>query len=206
MRVASYAELPEKYSCRYCNTEKPVAEMVVIRCKGKIYVRPLCRKCRPMRGNVERRKENQAAYLRQWRKANPELTREYGRKVPREVSRENGYSQWDKNRAAYLIKIRLRRGGFKVTLEEARQLLKRFGPCYPLVAGLSTAGKRELLRIQKRLGRSGNSLPGIQVRMMIYEDDEAGMGSEHSKLVIRPCLQGSGYPTRGQHMRRKEAA
>lgn len=183
MRFGSFAELPATHTCLACGKEKPIAAMIVVheRRSGDYLLRSRCKDCHNARERGHRR-EWKTGYLRRWRKYNSELTESYWRKQLHDRISYNlrAYRFFQNNHLAILIQGRLRRrAAMHVTLDQARDLLKRYGPCYPTRFGLTSKGFRECERIRSRLRRLGDKPSLIDIRMMVYADG----------LFIKPRLQ-----------------
>lgn len=173
------AGLPQSYGCRACRKEKPVAEMMVVfvRRAGHFRLRPRCKDCHNARERGHRR-EWKRNYLRRWRAYNSELNTTYWRQRigPRgsaERARHNAakYAHFQRNHHAILIQSRLRRRlGQRVSLDEARALLRQFGPAYPTPQGLTPKGKKEYERIRGALRRIGQKPNPVEIRVMLYAD------------------------------------
>jgi hypothetical protein len=193
MIVDHLSELPAEYECVICGASKPVGDMLVVRLRTrkKFLLRPRCKKCNNERERGHRR-EWKRKYLRRWRRDNAALNESYWRGRDRLVQNAISYSHFRRNHDAILIQGRLRRQlGAKVTLAEARELLRKHGCCYPTRYGLTPKGLRECERIRSRLRsarRSGQKVKmpkPVEIRMMVY--DEGG------HLRIKPRLQDRPY-------------
>lgn len=174
MRTRLRSELPEKYGCRICGEEKPVDEMLLVKTGGYFLLRPRCKDCHNARERGHRR-EYKTKYLRLWRKRNPELNESYWRQRNAEHRAEltaRAYARFQKNHDAVLIQGRLTRHGFPCTLREARELLHKYGPCYPTRYGLTPKGLRECERIRaaQRRHPSRQKMSSLEIRIMLYED------------------------------------
>src|ERR1700691_3681774 len=148
--VDHLSELPSQFGCLACGETKLIAEMVVVRLKTqkKILLRPRCKKCTNERERGHRR-EWKRKYLRRWRRDNAELNESYWRGRDRGMQNAYAYNHFLQNHDAILIQGRLRRQlGMKVSLSEARQLLRKHGCCYPTRFGLTPKGLRECERIR----------------------------------------------------------
>lgn len=207
MIAATLAGLPEKYGCRLCGDEKPIAEMILIRRRRTqdFLLRPRCKECHNKRERGNRR-EYKTKYLRRWRANNPELNESYWKQAHsdnREAYNSRAYKHFRKNHAAILIQGRLRRKGVRVSLREAKKLLRVFGRCYPTRYGLTTAGLRECERIRSSMRRNGEHLSGLEIRMMVYEDGADNDSDDN--FVIPPADQPRPYQTRARQLRRYQA-
>lgn len=175
MIVKTLAELPDKYTCKMCGAEKLIAEMVLVRLRKReeFLLRPRCKACHNAREKGHRR-EYKRNYLRRWRKWNHELNESYWRSRNQEKRLEinaNHYLRFQRDHAAILIQGRLRRRlQMHVSIEEARELAKKFGPCYPTRFGLTPEGRRECERIRSRMRAAGRRISPVEIRMMVYED------------------------------------
>lgn len=176
-RYKSISDLPPEASCRQCRATKPIGEMMVAYLKKeKLFrVRPRCKQCHNEREKGHRR-DYKRRYLQNWRKKNSEVNKSY--RANREYYRNRARKFYQNNRAALLIQIRLRYRGRYHTLEECRSLLKKFGPFYPLLKGLSKKGRREAERIRSRMRNKkaksfgAKILKNWEIRLMVYEDAE----------------------------------
>jgi hypothetical protein len=172
------AELPAEYGCRLCGETKPLKQMVLVyRRRTRDYLlRPRCKLCHNQRERGHRRKWKRE-YLRKWRVENPEINRSYWHGPDWEQTRSArnaaSYQHFLRNHHAILIKGRLQRqAGIKITLAEARELLTKYGCCYPTRYGLTAWALRECERIrsgQRRLPKHKRN-SGVEIRMMMYED------------------------------------
>lgn len=175
VKVQSMSELPEKGHCLKCDSDKPIAEMIVVRLRGSrlIYLRPRCKACHNERERGHRR-EWKRNYLRRWRRWNAELNESYWRQRNAEKRTElsaAAYQRFRKDHAALLVQGRLRRRlGMRVPLEEAKQLVETYGVCYPTRYGLTELGLRECERIRSSMRRIGKHLDPVEIRMMVYAD------------------------------------
>lgn len=173
MIIRAFSELPEVYRCKVCGEEKPVEEMVVVKTGGKIILRPRCKKCHNTRERGHRR-EWKRNYLRGWRSRNSSLNESYWR--ARSVEQRAHIAavaarRFNRNHDAILVQGRMRRQtGQSVTIQEARELVRRFGRCYPTRYGLTEGGLRECERIRSRLRQEGLKMRPVEIRMMVYED------------------------------------
>ena len=195
MDYASIAELPETATCLKCGETKPIVKMIVIRMRGTgaIRVQSRCKDCnnRHERGH---RREWKTAYLRKWRAVNKDLNESYWRGRSLEHQAEIARRHFRKNHAALLIQGRLRRRlGMSLPLEEARKLLRRFGPCYPTRFGLTAKGLKEAERIRGRLRANRQHVPAVEIRMMVYEDQKS--------FFVKPRLQVMPYQSAARQLR-----
>jgi hypothetical protein len=175
MQVKRREELPEKYRCKKCGSEKPISEMLLVRHRrsGEFYLRPRCKEChnKTERGH---RREYKRKYLKLWRKRNPEINEGYWRQRNADNRKEltaQSYARFKRNHAAILIQGRLRRRmGMLVDLAEAKRLARKYGPCYPTRYGLTAKGIKECERIRSRMRRDRETPDPVEIRMMVYED------------------------------------
>jgi hypothetical protein len=58
----------------------------------------------------------------------------------------------------------------RVSINEAKNLCRKYGPCYPSRFGLTPKGLLECERIRSRSRRGKKPLKSIEIRMMVYED------------------------------------
>ncbi len=195
MIVNRMSELPSVYLCRLCGVEKPIAQMVVVRLRSKVLLRPRCKDCHNVRERGHRR-EWKTKYLQRWRRANAELNESYWRQANAANRREvnaRAYFRFLYNHNAILIQGRLRRQlGQHITLDEARQLAKKFGPCYPSRFGLTALGLRECERIRSAMRRLGKHLCPVEIRVMVYADGH----------FIKPSRQQIPYKSASEKLRR----
>lgn len=195
MRAKTLAELPQKYGCRLCGKEKPIAEMMLARTGNVFRLRPRCKACN---NSAERghRREYKTKYLRRWRKWHPELTESYWRPRSKEQhlhANALSYAHFQRNHAAILIQGRLRRRlGMKVSIAECREFVKKFGCCYPTQFGLTPDGIKECERIRSRMRAAGRKVSLIEIRMMVYEDG----------YYIKPSRQRMPYQCASERLRR----
>ncbi|MCU1284455.1 MAG: hypothetical protein JWO13_805 [Acidobacteriales bacterium] len=206
MRFKTRADLPATATCnsKACvGKEKPISEMVVVRHRktGEFSLRRRCKECH---NDSERghRREYKTKYLQRWRRHNAELNRSYWKQSQqenREKINANARRRVRKHHHAILIQGRLRRRlGMSVTLAEARQMLRTFGPCYPTRFGLTPSGLRECERIRAALRRSGSKMiSAIEIRMMVYADQE--------NFFIKPSAQKIPYQAAAESLRRWQA-
>ncbi|SRR6266568_612717 len=200
MFAKTIAELPEKYLCRACDTEKPLAEMMLVRIRKqkRFLLRPRCKACHNQRERGHRR-EYKTRYLRRWRKWHPELTASYWRQRAREKRLETNaraYNRFKRNHSALLIQGRLRRRlGMKVSITQARELAKKFGCCYPTRFGLTPHGLQECERIRSRMCRAGEVYSCVDIRMMVYDDG----------YFIKPSRQRMPWTRAAEQLRRWHA-
>jgi hypothetical protein len=195
-------DLPAERICNRCDTSKPRVEMVVQHRTdngGFFYMRPICKSCHNARERGHRR-EYKKQYLDNWRKRNAGLDKSYRQTDHyRQKAAERSYRYFKANHAAILIKKRLAYREIPVTLAEAKELLERFGPCYPTRQGLTKAGLRECERIRSRL-RVRNvdrrrRQTATEIRMMIYEED--------ARFVIPPDEQEMPFKSRSERMKQQ---
>lgn len=205
MKAARYEDLPLTRVCNSCGVEKPRREMIVQHRpqEGFYYFRPKCKRCYNERERGHRR-EYKRKYLQRWRRENLALNQSYwkGNPVVKEQARVNAYRRFKKDHAAILIQGRMNRRGQQITIEEARELLAKFGPCYPSRFGLTKAGLRECERIRARLrARNGGKLPRhitpFDIRLMVYEE-----ALETPSLMVPPHLQDPPYRRASEHLTR----
>ena len=201
MRVTDLKQLPAEYGCKVCGLTKPLAEMCLVHTKrdGAYRLRPRCKDCHNARERGHRR-EYKRAYLRRWRKDNANINRSYwqGRDDVREKARVNARRSFERNHDALLIQGRMRRRGYPVSLDEARELLRQYGPCYPTSFGLTERGKREAERIRSALRRQGKKrISNFEIRLMVYEDDK--------RNFIKPRLQTRPYQRASEQLKKWQA-
>jgi len=155
------------------------------------------------------RREYKTNYLQKWRKSNAELNESYWRQRLQDKRVEvnaTAYRHFRKNHAAILIQMRLRNHGFKVSLKEAKRLLRKFGRCYPMRSGLTRAGLRECERIRSRQRIHGQTYSAVEIRMMVYEagneEYDELEGRQENKWVVPPVDQPHPHRQRGERLRR----
>ena len=203
MITKTISELPATYRCKLCGAEKPVCEMVLVRRRASktFLLRPRCKACHNARERGHRR-EWKRNYLRRWRANCPDLTEAYWRKankLHRSRINANAYSRFRRHHDAILIQGRLRRRtGRSVSLAEARELLRKFGPAYPTKHGLTPAGVKECERIRSRLRNAGQKPNLLEIRLMVYED---GFALRPSRQPI--LFQVAAARLRAWHLNRK---
>jgi hypothetical protein len=194
------ADLPAKHLCRACGEEKVLDEMILIhrRSDWAWLLRSRCKDCNNKHERGHRRKWK-TAYLRGWRFRNPEISEEYWRKrneKDRAVINLRAYCRFRREHGAILIQGRMRRHGFRISLVEAKRLLKRFGRCYPSRFGLTPGGLREAERLRAGQRRSGKKMFSLfEIRMMVYEDGH----------FIRPSRQPVPYKRSSERLRSWQA-
>lgn len=197
MIAKTLQELPEKYVCKHCKAEKPIAEMVLVRLRKQkcFLLRPRCKACHNERERGHRR-EYKRAYLRRWRKWHPELNESYWRQRAKETrlqTNARAYNRFIRHHAAILIQGRLRRRlGTSVSLAEASRLAAKYGCCYPTRYGLTPDGLRECERIRSRMRAIGQRVSPVEIRMMVYEDG----------YYIKPSRQRMPYRRAADQLRR----
>lgn len=200
MKAKFIKDLPAGRICNRCNTEKPRDEMIVQHRTdngGYFYMRPICKKCHNARERGHRR-DYKRKYLENWRKENRAIDKSCRQTDDyREKAAKRSYRYFKENHAAILIKKRLAYRDIEITLDEAKELLERFGPCYPTPQGLTKAGLRECERIRSRL-RVRNvdrrrRQTSVEIRMMVYEEDK--------RFVIPPDQQEMPYKSRSERMK-----
>ena len=199
--------LPAHGTCNKCGETKPRDEMVVFRRRADktFYMRPRCKACH---NDAERghRREYKAEYLRKWRKRNKALNDSYWKDNERakEQARINASRRFNDNHDAMLIQGRMCRRGMNVSLVEAKELLEKYGRCYPTRFGLTDKGLKECERIRSRMrARSDRRrMPSaFEIRVMVYEDDDC-----EYRFVIRPDRQPVPYQVAADRLRRYQAA
>lgn len=196
-KVRNPADLPAEFGCWQCDKTKPLAEMCVVHLKkeGVYYVRPRCKECHNQKERGHRR-EYKRRYLQRWRAKNAALVRSYWADDPnrKENSRLQMARFTKSNLDAIAIRRRMNRRGQSINLQEARELLKLYGLCYPTRYGLIPEGLRECERIRKRQKGKPPSrrLTAFQIRLMVYEDG----------LFIRPSAQKRPYKKARRNLRR----
>lgn len=175
MTFASISALPPSAVCRECGAEKPLGKMVVLRVRatGRVRVRPRCKDCQNARERG--RREWKRDYLRRWRARHPDLDRQYAQAAQERNEariRSQRLSSYRRDHAAYLIQGRLRKRGVPCPLAEARELSREYGPAYPLVCGLSPAGRREIERLRSQARRRGEPFRRRDVLRALWDREE----------------------------------
>ncbi len=199
-RAAKITDLPARYRCRLCGKQKKREKMVVVHIKAEgIYrMRARCKECHNERERGHRR-EWKTEYLRRWREENKGLNDSYWQN-PRaqEKLTENARRRWLENHDAILIQGRINRKGYRVSLSEAKELLEKFGPCYPTRFGLTEEGLRRCERIRNRQRRNAPRRPlsPLEIRMQVYDEG----------LFIKPHLQTRPYQHASTTLRLWQAA
>jgi hypothetical protein len=192
-KVCNPADLPAEFGCWKCNETKPLVEMLVVHLKreGVYYVRPRCKDCHNKQERGHRR-EWKRKYLQGWRKRNAAATRSYWYDVPnrKEKARVQMARHIKNNHDAILIRGRINRRGGDISLQEARELLERFGRCYPSRFGLTPEGLQQVERLRKK--PIHNRLTMTELRIMAYEDG----------LFIAPERQPIPYQSAAEKLRR----
>lgn len=210
MTAARIADLPATVVCIQCNQQKTLVEMIVVHIKrDQVFrVRPRCKECHNARERGFRR-EYKRNYLRRWRRANPELNDSYwkGSDHVREKNRVNSAKRLadPQYRDAVAIQRRLRTKNISVSIDEAKELLGKFGRCYPTRFGLTLKGIRECERIRSRLrGRTAKAdrrmVNSFDIRLMVYEQSEDEPG-----LVIPPAEQPVPFQFASERFKRMQA-
>lgn len=215
-KAARYEDLPAVVTCIQCETPKPLSEMIVVRIRREqaYRVRPRCKECNNARERGHRR-EYKRNYLRKWRRENVRLNESYWKDNPvvREQARIRAAKAFEDPiyRDAVAIQRRLRGKGELVSLDEAKELLAKYGRCYPTRFGLSLYGLRECEQIRSRLrnrsAKSGRRMAtSFAIWIMVYEQSE-----EDSGLIIPPEQQPVPYQKaaarlREWHRQQKEIA
>lgn len=170
MIYRTMAEVPRLQQCRKCGQERAALDMVIRRRRdGSIYCRPRCKACHNAfeRG---RRREWKTAYLRRWRRKNPELARSYWRSK-RDKPTEAAYARrWvRRHQLAYRVQFRMRRRGQHMDIDSCASLVREFGPAYPLANGLNRDGLRAVERWRSRLRAKRIACPRWKIIMKAYE-------------------------------------
>jgi hypothetical protein len=171
--VARLSDLPTEGYCLACKRTKPIAEMIVVhhRRQRNYSTRPRCKECYNKRERGHRR-EWKREYQRKWRADNQAETRSYWKDAPDHKQKSNRVAirRFREFHHEILIQGRLRRQlGLKVSIAEAKQLLKRFGPCYPSRFGLTPEGIRAAERLRATMRRKGKTYKPAELRVVVYE-------------------------------------
>ncbi len=161
---ARISDLPNSGHCRRCGQDKPLAEMEVARRRTKIMLLYRCRSC----GNEQRRGKHNTAAAREWRRRNRQSARDAARKY-KESHREQcalAYRRyWGASLPALRVLRRMESRKINCTMAQARELLDRFGPAYPMFRGLTRAGQLAVRSIQHRSGVSR-----WDATLMVYDE------------------------------------
>jgi alkylated DNA repair protein (DNA oxidative demethylase) len=204
MKAAKLEDLPVEGHCNHCDKTKPRAEMIVTRLRAEkvYYMRPKCKECHNAHERGYRR-DYKRLYLQKWRKNNADVNTAYWKDNPvvREKARITAavFRSNPDNKDAVAIQRRMRKRGHQVTLEEARELLAKYGRCYPTRYGLTTQGRRECERIRSRQRGFDNRhrrLSSFDIRLMVYEDSD-----ENPVFLIPPAKQIEPYQKAARNMR-----
>lgn len=205
-----YEDLPSERTCNTCGETKPRDEMIIQfrRTDGKpyYYFRPKCKACHNAHEQGHRR-DYKRKYLQNWRRNNAKLNESYWKDNDqvREAARVRAQNFSQEHKDAIAIQRRLRNRGEFVTIEEARELLAKYGRCYPTRFGLTKAGQRRCEQIRSRL-RNRSARPGsfgyrmmtsFEIRLMVYEESE-----EDVHLLISPELQPVPYQAAASNLKR----
>lgn len=172
MIISKLSDLPAEHHCNQCDKTKPIAEMLMVRTKGRIELRPRCKECHNAR-EAGYRREYKRNYLRAWRKRNKPIDKSYrDTDTYRAANARRARRYVSENKEALAIKRRLKTHGVLVTLAEATELLQQYGRCYPTKYGLTPGGLKECERIRSTQRRRGarHPLTPFQIRVMVYED------------------------------------
>jgi hypothetical protein len=173
--------------------------LVRLRRENLYYLRPRCKSCHNGRERGHRR-EWKRKYLQRWRAKNAKLNESYwkGSDRVRERGRVNAARRFKENHDALLIQGRLRRRGMPVSINEAKELLRKYGPCYPSRFGLTRAGLKECERIRsvQRRRNPRCRLSPVEIRIMVYEDG----------LHIKPSRQRRPYKESAKKLRKWQRA
>lgn len=161
--------------------------MVVLRHRrtGRVLIRPRCKDCQNARERG-RRREWKRNYLRGWRARHPDLDRQYYQAAAERNAarlRQQRLSRFRRDHAAYLIQGRLRKRGIPCPLAEARELLREYGPAYPLVCGLNQAGRREAERLRSQARRRGAPFSRRGILRALWEREEFRMPRRLQRVV-----------------------
>lgn len=202
-----FDQLPASRTCTRCGETKPRVEMIVQHRREKngasyYYFRPLCKACNNARERGHRI-EYKKRYRNQWRRQNAALTRSYwDNPVSREAARVRAANFSREQKDAIAIQRRQRSRGELLTIEECRELLAKYGRCYPTRFGLTAKGKAECERIRSRLRakakKTGRRVLSIyEIRLMVYEQSEDEPG-----LIIPPDEQPQPYQASAERMRK----
>lgn len=209
-RVPSLDLLLAQGVCNICGDTKQAREMLVVYLRReKLYwMRPLCKECNNKRERGHRR-EYKRNYLRRWRRANAQLNESYwkGNADLRERARVASARRLEDPayHDAILIQGRMNRRGMKVSVKQAKALLKEFGRCYPSRLGLTPAGRRECERIRAALRkRPKHRRPSsFEIRLMVYQDSHRGTSG---RFFIEPSKQPVPYEKSAEKLRAWQAS
>ncbi len=193
-------------TCNRCGETKPREAMIIQHRRDQsgnyYYFRPICKECHNARERGHRR-DYKTRYLQRWRQQNASLNESYwkGNDDVREAARLRAAARTREEKEAIAIQRRLRKRGDSVTIAEARELLEKYGRCYPTRYGLTQKGLDRCEQIRSRLrARSAKSgrrvLSSFQIRIMVYEESE-----EEPSLVIAPWEQPIPYEKAAERLR-----
>ncbi|HYE72703.1 MAG TPA: hypothetical protein VEF04_05205 [Blastocatellia bacterium] len=194
MKAAQLDLLPPEYTCKKCGQTKPIAEMIVVRIRREnVYqLRSRCKSCHNEKERGHRR-EWKRKYLQEWRRRNKAVNRSYwDNDIVREQTRIYSYRRFKEKHDAILIQGRMKRHGYPTTIQEAEELLKEYGHCYPTMAGLTPLGRKRFEQIraaQRRLNSKRFTL--FEIRMMVYDEG----------LYIKPSRQPKIYQKSAEKLR-----
>lgn len=205
MKYHDIKDLPVEHLCKLCGETKPINEMSVVYIRREKYykLRPRCKNCHNESERGHRR-EYKRKYLQNWRKRNSKVNESYWKDNPivREQARLNAQKRLKRDGEAVAIQRRMNKRGMGINIAEARELLEKYGRCYPTNFGLTEKGRREVERIRTRKQiRKSKRLNNFQIRLMVYED-----GIEDG-FVIPPELQPIPYEkqaARGRQLQRNK--
>lgn len=200
-----FEQLPMSRTCNRCGETK-LREQMIIQHRhddsgNYYYFRPLCKDCHNDRERGHRR-AYKTKYLQNWRKKNADVNDSYWRNdQSREAAKVRAQKFTQEQKDAIAIQRRLRTRGEFVTIAEARELLEKYGRCYPTRFGLTSKGLDRCEQIRSRLraraSKSGRRvLSSYQIRIMVYEESE-----EEPGLVLAPLEQPVPYEKAAERLR-----
>lgn len=204
-RATKYEDLPSEYGCNICGETKPLVDLCLTRTEGIYQLRPRCKACH---NELERghRRDYKRRYLQNWRKNNAVLNDSYWKDNPevREAARVRAANRSQADKDAIAIQRRLRTQGQIVTIDEARELLAKYGRCYPSRYGLTVRGLARCEQIRSRLrNRKGKRtsfgyqmLSSFEIRVMVYEESD-----EEPSYIIPPDQQPIPYQKAAEKLR-----
>lgn len=205
-----FDQLPLSRTCNRCGATKSREQMIIQHCRNDsgnyYYFRPLCKDCNNARERGHRR-VYKTKYLQRWRRQNTELNESYwkGSDLVREAARVRAQNFTPEQKDAIAIQRRLRSRGEFVTIEDARELLSKYGRCYPTQFGLTLSGRKRCEQIRSRLrtrSRKNGSfgyrmMTSFEIRLMVYEESE-----EELHYLIPPDKQPVPYQTAAANLKR----
>lgn len=188
-------DLPAERTCNRCGETKPRAEMIVQHRREKgstyYYFRPLCKECNNAKERGHRR-EYKRNYLRRWRRENAAVDRSYwDNDHAREAAKLRAQRFTQEHREALAIQRRMLTHGVQISIEEARELLAKYGRCYPTRFGLTRKGLLECEKMRNRLRNRGvdrrRRMSAFEIRCLVYEENDGNFGTSSSWVITPEC-------------------